>query len=177
MIRRPPRSTQSRSSAASDVYKRQHDGTGRRKVAGVRDVLEAVRSLGYGARVSGGGEGGATAMEASQVKLKGRFAASGGVLFIYFSLFFPIPFIFFALLFSLLVVTLIRGHIAGSFPPLPTTVRALHFYREKISALCSLVDSRRIKISALCSLVDSRRIVLTHARRSQQLILFFYYYC
>ena len=61
---------------------------------------------------------------------------------------------------SLLVVTQIRGHIAGSSPPLPTTVRALHFYREKISALSSLVDSRRI--------------VLTHARRSQQLILFFF---
>ena len=61
---------------------------------------------------------------------------------------------------SLLVVTQIRGHIAGSFPPLPTTVRALHFYREKISALSSLVDSRRI--------------VLTHARRSQQLILLYF---
>ena len=45
-----------------------------------------------------------------------------------------------------------------------TTVRALHFYREKISALSSLVDSRRI--------------VLTHAtninRRFQQLILFLF---
>ena len=40
---------------------------------------------------------------------------------------------------SLLVVTQIRGHIAGSSPPLPTTVRALYFYREKISALSSLV--------------------------------------
>ena len=45
---------------------------------------------------------------------------------------------------SLLVVTQIRGHIAGSSPPLPTTVRALHFYREKISALSSLANSRRI---------------------------------
>ena len=60
---------------------------------------------------------------------------------------------------SLLVVTQVRGCRAGSCPPLPTTVRAFHFYREKISALSSLVDSRRI--------------VLTHARRSQQLILFF----
>ena len=60
---------------------------------------------------------------------------------------------------SLLVVTQIRGHIAGSSPPLPTTVRALHFYRKKISALSFLVDSRRT--------------VLTHARRSQQLILFY----
>ena len=61
---------------------------------------------------------------------------------------------------SLLVVTQIRGHIAGSSPFLPTTVRALHFYREKLSALSSLVDSRQI--------------VLTHARRAQQLILFLF---
>ena len=60
---------------------------------------------------------------------------------------------------SPLVVTQIRGHIAGSSRPLPTTVRALHFYREKISAVSSLVDSRRI--------------VLIHARRSQQLLTFF----
>ena len=65
-----------------------------------------------------------------------------------------------ALLFlSLLVVTQIRSHIAGSSPPLPTTVRALHFYCEKISALYSLVDSRRIKP--------------TPARRSQHLILIY----
>ena len=38
---------------------------------------------------------------------------------------------------SLLVVTRIRGHTAGSSPPLPTTaVRGLYFYREKISAPC-----------------------------------------
>ena len=61
---------------------------------------------------------------------------------------------------SLLVVTQIRGHIAGSSPPLPTTVRALHFYRDSISAFSSLVDSRRI--------------VLTYARRSQQLTLFYF---
>ena len=77
----------------------------------------------------------------------------------------PSPFVILALLFlspsyGLIVVTQIRGHIAGSFSPSPLrTVRALHFYREKISALSSLVDSRRI--------------VLTRARRSQQLILFF----
>ena len=36
---------------------------------------------------------------------------------------------------SLLVVTQIRGHIAGSSPPLPTTVRALHFLsREDFSS-------------------------------------------
>ena len=77
----------------------------------------------------------------------------------YIYIFFPfsIPFIIFALLFSP-SVTQIRGHIEGSSPPLPTTVHTLHFYRDKISALSSLVDSRRI--------------VLTHARRSQQLILF-----
>ena len=56
-------------------------------------------------------------------------------------------------------ITQTRG-IAGSSSPVPTTVRALHFYLEKISALSSLVNSRRI--------------VLTHAisRRSQQLIPF-----
>ena len=58
---------------------------------------------------------------------------------------------------SLLVVTQIRGHIAGSSPPVHATVRALHFFREKILAPSSLVDSRRI--------------VLTHARRSQQLVI------
>ena len=63
---------------------------------------------------------------------------------------------------SLPVVTQIGGHIAGSSSPLPTInrVRALHFYREKLSALSSLVDSRRI--------------VLTHGRRSQQLIPFLF---
>ena len=58
---------------------------------------------------------------------------------------------------SLLVVTQIRGHTAGSCPPLPTRVRALHSYLENISALSSLVDSRRV--------------VHTHARRSQQLLI------
>ena len=51
-------------------------------------------------------------------------------LFIYFEVFIlffhPIsPFYYI----SLLLVTQIQGHIAGSSPPLPTTVRALHFYR------------------------------------------------
>ena len=45
------------------------------------------------------------------------------------------------------------------FSLLPTTVRALYFYREKTSDLSSLVDSRRIGP--------------THARHSQQLIFFF----
>ena len=50
------------------------------------------------------------------------------------------------------------GSHSRLFPPPrhPTTVRVLHFYREKKSALSSLVDSRRI--------------VPTHARRSQQLV-------
>ena len=67
-----------------------------------------------------------------------------------YQVFIFIPFIIFALLFSsLLVVPQIRGHAAGSSPPLPTTrtVRALHFYREKISAVSSLVDSRRIVLT------------------------------
>ena len=54
----------------------------------------------------------------------------------FFLLFFSIPFTpeycLRPSIFSLLVVTQIRGHIAGPFPPPPTTVRALHFYREKI---------------------------------------------
>ena len=49
------------------------------------------------------------------------------------------------------------GSHSRPFSPL-RTVRALHFYREKISALTSLVDSRRS--------------VFTRARRSQQLIIF-----
>ena len=39
------------------------------------------------------------------------------------------------------------SHGAGSSPPLPTTVRALHSYRDNISALSSLVDSRRIVLT------------------------------
>src|SRR5450756_3257306 len=39
MIRRPPRSTQSRSSAASDVYKRQIEGDTRRSHRGIRHLL------------------------------------------------------------------------------------------------------------------------------------------
>ena len=81
----------------------------------------------------------------------------------FFFFFSPIRFIIFALLFSLslLVVTQIRGHIAGSSTALPTMVRAVHFYLENVSALSSLVDSHRI--------------VLTHARRSQQLILLIFW--
>ena len=49
----------------------------------------------------------------------------------------------------LTVVTQIRGHKAGSYPPLPTTVRVLEgiFYREKTSALSSLVVSHRIIVT------------------------------
>ena len=92
-----------------------------------------------------------------------RFLITVGVLYSFSFLFFFIPFIIFALsILSLLVVTQIGfrgGHMAGSSSPLPTTVRALHFLRDEISAFSSLVDSRRT--------------VLTHARRSQQLILSF----
>ena len=79
------------------------------------------------------------------------------LLFLFFSFsFFSIPFIIFTILFSLPPS---RNSDPGShsrlFFSLPTTVRALHFYRENISAPSSLVDLRRT--------------VLTHARRSQQL--------
>ena len=72
---------------------------------------------------------------------------------IYFVLSSPFYFI------SLLVVTKIRGHIGSHFSPLPTTVPALHFYREDISAISCLVDPHRI--------------VRTDGRRDQQLILLF----
>ena len=58
------------------------------------------------------------------------------VLFFFFSYFFfhPIYCVRPSIL-SLLVVTQIRGHIAGSSPPLRTTVRALHFLsREDFSS-------------------------------------------
>ena len=43
-----------------------------------------------------------------------------------------------------LVVTQIGVTSQALLPPLPTMLCALHFYRDKISALSSLVDSRRI---------------------------------
>ena len=80
------------------------------------------------------------------------------VIFIYLLLIFLHPIYYLPLLFSLPPsLNSDPGSHGRLFFPLSTTVRALHFYREKISALSSLVDSRRI--------------VLTHARRSQQLIL------
>src|SRR5450756_3120292 len=56
MIRRPPRSTQSRSSAASDVYKRQHLAIGRERV-GVADLPGAQR-LARQPEFAAGGEDG-----------------------------------------------------------------------------------------------------------------------
>ena len=50
MIRRPPRSTQSRSSAASDVYKRQHPG--RAAGGNWREPGEAGRGAGQGPGVT-----------------------------------------------------------------------------------------------------------------------------
>ena len=54
---------------------------------------------------------------------------------VYVRIFFLFPFSFFHPIYclrpsilSLIVVTQIRGHIAGSSPPLPITVRALHFF-------------------------------------------------
>ena len=78
-----------------------------------------------------------------------------------FLFFFATTLIMFALLFPL---PLTRNSNPGShsrlfFPSPLRTVRALHFYREKISALSPLVDSRRI--------------VSTHARRSQHFDAFF----
>ena len=76
---------------------------------------------------------------------------------------FSFPFISFAFLsLSFLVIPQIRGHITGASPLLPTRIRALLFYREKISVLSSLVDSRRV--------------LLTHARRSQHLVRVFRFF-
>ena len=81
-------------------------------------------------------------------------------LLFYFFPFFSIPFIIFALLFSLPPS---RNSDQGShsrlFPPPP--------YYGSCLAILSRGDFSS-------SLVDSRRIVLTHARRSQQLVLFFF---
>ena len=60
--------------------------------------------------------------------------------------------------FSLLVVTQIRGHVAGSSPSFP---------RRFVPCIYIAYN-----ISDLSSLVGSRRTVPTHARRSQHLILF-----
>ena len=68
---------------------------------------------------------------AARFFVKARLCTFFSLLF--FLLFFSIPFILsspFCSL-SLPVVTQIRGHIAGSSPPLPTTVRALHFLSQE----------------------------------------------
>src|SRR5450756_3254607 len=48
MIRRPPRSTQSRSSAASDVYKRQGKGGWKTNLEGMSRLKDARRLMGIG---------------------------------------------------------------------------------------------------------------------------------
>ena len=46
--------------------------------------------------------------------------------------------------------------VVGSSPPLPTTVRAVHFYLQKGSALSSHVESRRIVLThAITGALDS----------------------
>ena len=65
---------------------------------------------------------------------------------ILYALFLLIPSILFTLFLCRspsLDVTQIRGHKTGSCPPSPLRY-ALSFYRGKTSALCPLVDSRRI---------------------------------
>ena len=68
---------------------------------------------------------------------------------------------------SLLVVTQIRGHLAGSSSPLTTTVRALHFFFREISALIfSLVHSRRILLCSMLTRVSFLRYVACGVSRS-----------
>lgn len=50
-----------------EVFAAAFDGDGRPKVAGVRDIVEAVQGLGYGARLNGQVESAGSQMEASQV--------------------------------------------------------------------------------------------------------------
>src|SRR5450756_3204523 len=50
MIRRPPRSTQSRSSAASDVYKRQVDGLDEPDGADLYEIVELLAARGVATR-------------------------------------------------------------------------------------------------------------------------------
>ena len=69
---------------------------------------------------------------------------------------------------SLLVVTQIRGHIAGSSSPPTHYGSCLAFFIARGFQLF-LPSSTCVE---LC-FVDLRRIVLTHARRSQQLFLSF----
>src|SRR5680860_1806871 len=59
MIRRPPRSTQSRSSAASDVYKRQEDGAAFGAVDVAAGVVgaQAGEAAGVDDAAGGGGQG------------------------------------------------------------------------------------------------------------------------
>ena len=103
----------------------------------------------------------------------------------FFLCFFPHP-IYFEVLYlpfcylSLPVVTQIRGHIAGSSPPLPTTVcawhsfitryklpqrRIFHFYREQISGL--LPSSTRVEMSELKTI----KIKLTPFRSKWYLVV------
>ena len=80
---------------------------------------------------------------------RASFFERGGVL--------PVYYVRPSFFLSLLVVTQIRGSQSGLFSPHTLYGSCLAIYRECISALSSLVDSRRI--------------VRTYARRSQQLIL------
>ena len=75
-----------------------------------------------------------------------EFCARKVVVCLYIYIYFKsVPFIIFALL---VLLPISRNPDPGPhsrlFSPLPTTVRAFHFYREKDSALPSRVDSHRI---------------------------------
>ena len=83
---------------------------------------------------------------------------------VYFSSLFSIPFIIFALLFlspSYTVVTQIRGHIAGSSPPLPLRFVPCIFIARRSQLF--VPSSTRVE---LC---------FTHARRSQRFMFFVFF--
>ena len=95
-----------------------------------------------------------------------RQTASTRSSILFYFVIFLVPFIILALLFSLPPG---RNSDPGSHGRLlsPPT----HYWS------CLAFLSREDFSSALSSLVDSRWILLTHARRSQQLILFFFLFC
>ena len=93
-------------------------------------------------------------------------------LFLFLIVFFfhPIHYLRLSIL-SLLVVTQIRGHIAGSSPPLPTTVRYIFIARTYQLFLpsstrvdCSMETSRIMR-------VDTRNYIIRVAVASQERVL------
>ena len=95
----------------------------------------------------------------------------------YLFIFNSIPFILFGLLFvspsSYNSRSSDQGHIAGSSPPSPLRFIALHLYREKISALPSLADSRRIDATNVLGILYFTTSILYCKYRQKQTAVIF----